>query len=381
MTVYPRGTWNGAGWFRQVIEVDTLLFNKPVAFQVTQKGASEIYLNGKLVYRLGTPGTGNEKIFLSKGEPIAVQLDNTKYQTIAVRYSNQNAERYFNRYGTWYNMAGFQVVIAPLNNSITSHMRFLKGTTTQSYLFFGLTFSLAVLHLLIFFFYSRQKENLYYSLFTGSLAFVFLNSFYLQTMHSYAELEIIINISQIILLTLMFVAYDLFLYSIFYNRMPKSAWGIISAGVILSVFLALWFTRQWMVNYIFFPFLILLSVEGLRVIVLAIKRRKRNAIIIGVGVMAFFFMIIVIAVINVLGVVISQFILITIYYGGLLLLPLSMTIYIARENGKTKNDLEDQLEQVKRLSEKAIEQEKVESQLRIEKEIERSENERKTRGT
>jgi len=43
---FSKGTWEGIGWFRTVIKIDSLLRFKPIAFEVTQLGASEFYMNG-----------------------------------------------------------------------------------------------------------------------------------------------------------------------------------------------------------------------------------------------------------------------------------------------------------------------------------------------
>ena len=50
---FPEGTWEGIGWFRTVIKIDSLLRFKPIAFEIVQFGASELYLNGRLINKLG----------------------------------------------------------------------------------------------------------------------------------------------------------------------------------------------------------------------------------------------------------------------------------------------------------------------------------------
>ena len=46
-------SWSGIGWFRRSIKIDSTLFNKAIGIEMTQRGASEIYINGKLVQQFG----------------------------------------------------------------------------------------------------------------------------------------------------------------------------------------------------------------------------------------------------------------------------------------------------------------------------------------
>ena len=44
----PKVGWKGIGWFRLHLDVDPTLWNKPLALEMHQAGASEIYLDGVL---------------------------------------------------------------------------------------------------------------------------------------------------------------------------------------------------------------------------------------------------------------------------------------------------------------------------------------------
>src|SRR3989442_582717 len=50
----PKSGWRGLGWFRLRLQVDPALANQPLALVMVHYGASEIYLDGKLVERFGT---------------------------------------------------------------------------------------------------------------------------------------------------------------------------------------------------------------------------------------------------------------------------------------------------------------------------------------
>jgi len=48
------GTFEGLGWFRLHIRIDSSIRNKTFALLMNQQGASEIYLNGNLIQTFGT---------------------------------------------------------------------------------------------------------------------------------------------------------------------------------------------------------------------------------------------------------------------------------------------------------------------------------------
>ena len=77
------------GWFRLKFQVDSALFDQTLGMLVSQAGASEIYLNGKLLYKFGQVGTqkNKEALYRLSERPFSIQLDSRKVQTLAVRYS------------------------------------------------------------------------------------------------------------------------------------------------------------------------------------------------------------------------------------------------------------------------------------------------------
>ncbi|MGA7837980.1 MAG: SpoIIE family protein phosphatase, partial [Ignavibacteriaceae bacterium] len=234
-------------------------------------------------------------------------------------------------------------------------------------------------HMLIYFFYSREKENLFYALFAGSMSLFFATSLFINHTHLVNDFVYILESSVIIFISIMFASYNFFLYAIIYEKMPKKSWIIVTVGALLSIMLLFFYSAHWMFNYVFWPFLLLLTVEGVRVIILAIKRRKRNSIIIGIGVLVFFLFIVYIPISNIFSLHMPGWFNLVFVYSGFLSLPISMSIYLARESAKTKTDLEQRIIEVQELSEKTIAQERREAELRIESEKEKVENERKTK--
>ncbi|OGU80554.1 MAG: hypothetical protein A2W11_08515 [Ignavibacteria bacterium RBG_16_35_7] len=108
---------------------------------------------------------------------------------------------------------------------------------------------------------------------------------------------------------------------------------------------------------------------------LAIKRKKNNAWVIGVGVCVFTVGILSAIIYGLTGGQVNSIYVILIL---LFSIPLSMSIYLARSSSQTNKNLETQLAAVKQLSEEAIEKEKTAAKLAVETQLVRAENERKT---
>jgi hypothetical protein len=67
----------GIGWFRLDLAIDTSMLNIPLAMTIFQRGASEIYLNGKLIHTLGVSSKDPKKevIFNPNFTPYSFQFE------------------------------------------------------------------------------------------------------------------------------------------------------------------------------------------------------------------------------------------------------------------------------------------------------------------
>jgi len=80
---------NEIAWFRKYIKIDSL-YGDGYTLQVIQQGASEIYLDGKLIHKLGTVGTHPDDIVNNNpnGMFLPLPLEQGKEHVLAVRYVN-----------------------------------------------------------------------------------------------------------------------------------------------------------------------------------------------------------------------------------------------------------------------------------------------------
>ncbi|MDN3686290.1 ATP-binding protein [Cyclobacterium jeungdonense] len=160
------------GWFRLHLNVDESLLNIPLALTIFQRGASEIYLNGKLIHTLGvvSQDPNKEVLFNPNFTPYSFQFQGQPNQVLAVRFSFTKRNPYMNFLGLWGGNPTLIIQLGQMDNAIQSMLQ--KRAIVTSRLVGKATFLLflALLHLFFFLTYPTNKTNLYYSLFTSSLA-------------------------------------------------------------------------------------------------------------------------------------------------------------------------------------------------------------------
>ena len=86
----------GIVWFRLHLVVDSNLLKEQLALLIQQSGASQIYLNGSLIYSFGVFDTDPAKVkaYDPLGEPVVFPLKKDGQQILAVRYALQPEVRY-----------------------------------------------------------------------------------------------------------------------------------------------------------------------------------------------------------------------------------------------------------------------------------------------
>ena len=371
ITDLPASGWQGIGWFRLHLSIsDERLWNTPLAFQLLyHAGASEIYLDGELIYTFGKVGTREEEEELYwERNPQGISFSGKPNHVIAVRYSNFSTPQF--------NPAlGFIVRINTLNSSIKGRVSMIRHGTTFQMVWTAILVFMMLQHLLLFFFYPRARENLYFALSTGSMAaFVFLIfQFFLvgtgvtQTLHLMRLLMCVI--------ALMFLSGMLFLYTLFYLKLPKQAWFFL-AGWVLTLGFYLFSLREGFSAFSSSPlhedefhltiqgggvhaksphlglaFLFCLLFAGLtalemaRVIIVAIVKKKDGAWIFGLGSLSPFILPLLFAIIvAVVGQtkhleIDRRFSLIAIALAPLF----SMSVYLARDFSRTHQKLETEV--------------------------------------
>jgi serine phosphatase RsbU (regulator of sigma subunit) len=370
----PQSGWRGLGWFRLRLKVDLALTNQPLALVLAQFGASEVYLNGKLIARYGTVGATpeSEVEYNPNTVPLSVVLDGRGEHVIAVRHScmvmrdltswrsrwlhrlagQQLLRNYTNRtidYG-----AGFGLKLQELNQAqaIVDRLRSPDGRGFALYAS-GLALVIGLLHLLMYWFYRDQRANLFFGLF-ACLVFVTFASQYAMNIGHYGASGILwlsaVNSLSFHLFLLSLLA---FFYTVFFQRLPRWFWlWFVAAG--LFFFMA----QANLLQTGYRSFIGLAFVEALRVVIQSIRKSADGAGVLGIGMLLCAIMLLVLGTYQSTGTV-APLILRVMAVFSLVLPP---SIFMARRFARMNLDLEAQLAQVKQLSAEALEHEKVKAE-------------------
>ncbi len=333
--VLPESGWNGIGWFRLHLIVDSTLWNWPLALNVWQWGAaSEIYLDGIPIAQYGKVGLSrlDEEGYITTSDflppPKSIVFSKTDH-VLAVRLSNF----YSTSPQRW---EGFEMILSDLNSTVA-----LNASQRRTNINIQMTVTIipvvfAILHMLLFLFYRRAKENLYYALFTLLLGATFFGAcqvgFSLVT--DLLQMVFLVKLIQA-LLTVAFIAALRFLYGIFYPRLPKQFWIFLLLG-------AGWIVWQWTHFLILWQLgtglILIMLFEMLRVAVVAIRKKKGGAWIIGTGFIFF-------TVTFICGILVQSAVLPydfnvmnVLYLSSLFGLLLSMSVFLARRISRTEVD-------------------------------------------
>lgn len=383
----PKTGWRGIGWFRLRLKIDPALVNQPLALVMVHYGASEIYLDGKLVERFGTVGTSpeSETAYNPNTLPVYLVLDGRDEHVLAVRHSCMEIRDLFSGWGKWLVRQSARPVVSAYANRTNSYgagfgIRLIEaGQARDDYvtkrasgglylLNFGLLLAIGLLHLLLFWFYPRQRANLFFGLFAIASAASNIVYYRWSLSHQSATGILLQNgvnntLTFLALGTLLAFMYTAFSEGIPKRTWPKWFWGWVAAAALYiplnSIFVGLAETRHW---YLYIQALTWFSVfEVARGMSKPIKNKVAGAWIIGAGMLAYTLYIALVLMILVRRVAGAGFS-ITIRSVVILFLTISISVFLARRFARTSLELEDQLVQVKQLSAAALEHEKVKAE-------------------
>ncbi|GAA4462278.1 hypothetical protein GCM10023189_38760 [Nibrella saemangeumensis] len=158
----------GSGWFRLRFRVAPALAGQPVTLLLSQIGASELYLNGRPIHRVGVVSAqpADEQTRYISHQPIHVTVLDTGVQVLAVRYSLTKSNFYFNLpipVG-WGDNPAYALQLEPATASVTNYARWEAVGAVPVAFTIGFFLVLAILHLFIYISFRKGKANLYFGL-------------------------------------------------------------------------------------------------------------------------------------------------------------------------------------------------------------------------
>jgi serine phosphatase RsbU (regulator of sigma subunit) len=317
----PGSSWTGIGWFRLHINIDPSLLNLPLGLDLLQAGASEIYLNGKLLYRIGTVSAdaAREKISFNR-EPLYITFPARQNNVLGVRYSNTNKIALFGS-GSW---TGFRIILfRDMDDFIRGRLFDIRHLTIYQLLFTIIPFTLAFLHLMIFIFNRREKANLYYAISMAGFAIIAFTDFGRSFTGNQLE-EIWLNRINFLAINTAILFGLLTSYSARKNKIPFVFYIFLAASLGFILWFLLYPAR--LLQTFFYIFLIFVAVELIRQ---SFRPKRVKNYIIGTGVVMLAVSVILQILINLdlLGSISPGG---SIYLYGVLALGLAMSINLAK---------------------------------------------------
>jgi serine phosphatase RsbU (regulator of sigma subunit) len=345
--------WHGIAWARIHLNVADDLAGVPLNLEMRQTGASEIYLDGKLLGGFGKVGRtpAEEQTFSSNFMPFGIVFEKGGEHVIAVRFSNQYAADLNSYSGKFFNVGapiGFTANLARLGASTNAHL-----TNNLSFGYWmiqiAVCLSIGILHLLLFAFYPKQRANLFYSLFVLTIMLSALTLVLSNYSHFQVYLYTLSGVGNALLTFPKYCLLLIFLYTAFGGKIPRRIWFFV-IGFAVNYFLLFsgLVSGNNLIRQLLYAALTLgANLEATRIVISAARKKMDGAWIVLPGVITRAF----IGVLDALSTSsnsVSLILLKELYYPyfdfiGTYGLILSISIYLARQFAQTNSHLEAQL--------------------------------------
>ena len=336
--VFEKLDWTGNIWFRNYILVDSSFWGQPFGFVFSCMGAAEIYLDGKLLYKYGEVGDSEESEVTDLDRtPRHIVFKENETHVIAVRYSNFVAEEII-KYDV---PAGFFAVIGELDMFISYRIENVRRISIIQMAFSAFLLAFAIMHLLLFVFYPKAKENLLYSISMLSFAIVIYTDIQGNFVHSILT-AIDIRIINLLAVQIAILFGLLTVYASTYNNIPRNSiiFIALSTLIVLNTILLPFGTAEY-IRYAFYVYALILSLEILRVFIRSLIRKEAWGWgwMIGIGfIVALLFLTYQILIVT--EVVRPLFGIFLVYVYGIVFLAITVSINLSKNVSDTNKDLE-----------------------------------------
>ncbi len=162
-------------WLRLQLQLDSSLVGKPLALVINQLGASEIYLNGKLIKRFGQVSSDPKQLqtFNPRAKPVTFQFTGGVQQVFAIRYAMEPNTPYFIDPQTPDNPC-FRLRVQQPDKAMENYITPVIAPILAYCFQFGIYLLLTIIHLFFFLYYRARIVNLYFAIYTFSYSVIFM---------------------------------------------------------------------------------------------------------------------------------------------------------------------------------------------------------------
>ncbi len=351
-------------WIRYYFKIDSASVNESLCFNISQLGASEIYLNGKKIESIGKIGNAKTTQFRIKNQvPALFSLDNTRVNVLAIRFLpiTKTKKTVVN-----YSPVALDVELIAANDFLAEKVEMMQVFNFIAMLICGIFFALGFVHLLLFLFYRKAIYNLYFSTYNLSIGLLsyMVHSFYEMTDPDQINIYSFLSFLSIVVFGASLTGFVNTLFGKSKLRL-KIMLGI--AAMFLIIF---YFSAALAVSFVFF-YIFVAAMESLYLIIRAMIRKEKSAFIVGGGILTFFLFVVMVIIFKILdslniadpdklfGDDFMGYVLGFIFIS----FPISISAYLAWEFASTNLRLVKQLDEVKRLSDVNLKQEQEKQQI------------------
>jgi len=328
-------------WYRMRFGIDSTLENEQLAMRIYQTGASEVYLDGKLIHRLGLVSAHPDSASYYSPDGISLSFPITKnaIHTLAIRFADL-ASPYPIFSGKLY--PRMEAWISTFDNAADDNfVRYYKTYNNRLNIAIGVAAILCILYLSFFIFFPARPINLYFAL-TNFFFLLFLAFFSANLNHHgayHVVLDAIANICTGIYMLLM-------LYCIY--RMFNQRLGWIFRVLLLTDIVAQVISLFVNIDIIGQSLVVLVLADAGRISIRSLRQNKSGAWILVIaliidGIYWILNLLSGLAIIHILY--IDTFVPL-----ALLIAPLSLAIYLGYSFGMTSQSLQQKLTEVEKLS-------------------------------
>jgi serine phosphatase RsbU (regulator of sigma subunit) len=369
----PASGWENIGWFRIHFVVDSSLIGVPVGFNFDGVGAAEFYLNGDSLYQFGkADSSAQNEIFNWQFNPRLIVFRGQSDHVLAIRYSNSYSD---DLYGLE-SGAGFVCLLEldPIRY-IDNRISIFRTFTIYEAAFTVIPLIIGLFHIFLFVFYRRARENLYFSLVTICWALVVFGHFHSPFFTGIDQMLLLAKIRAITFIPAIVFGL-LTLYTIIYENIPRQIWIFIGIAVVVAIWILIDFFSR-ILGIIIYVTIGLGTLEIFRIMIFAGFNRWRKRWLTLVGFAVFMVALVYQILQSLLGLPeIGEYGILYVY--GLLTLSILVSIDLSLNFARTSRDLENRLNQVKELSQKALENERQARKEELARQLLEADNERKT---
>ena len=347
------------GWFRLKLNIGASATKQSLALNISQVGASEIYLNGRLIYNFGKVAKDYkaEQTFVTDNKPLAIKFDDQSTQVVAVRYS-------FNRKNLLINyLAPNPCLLLRLNNTNEAFVRYdsdHEANAVELSVITTLYLLLGVMSLFLYFSLKTQSTYLYLGLIcifaAGSIVFAIIDIALSSKSLSILCLSLLCLCSYISELISAIILLQ-FVYTLCKKRKNISYYVLMFYGAFSIP--ALIFLYKWSA-LICFSFFVLNYLEVIRLLLITIRHKIPGALILlTTYVFAVLLTMIFIYELGAGNFQAADFA-VTI---ALVIVPIGLSFFLASGYARTGRALQARVVEVEQLSEKTIAQEQEKQQI------------------